>query len=132
MQVGDVYTWDRTFTEEDVRLFGQLSGDHGIQHIAPDELGRIMVHGLLTATLPTKIGEFMNYIAHDMSFEFLRPVFVGDSIHCEVVVTHLTQQENRIVMRASWVCTNQRDHKVLTGHTSGIIRIPDYDLVGRH
>jgi len=30
MQVGDTTSWERTFTVEDVLLFGQLSGDQGI------------------------------------------------------------------------------------------------------
>jgi acyl dehydratase len=56
MQVGDISVWERTFTEEDVRLFTRVSGDQGIQHMKPDEQGRLQVHGLLTATLPTKLG----------------------------------------------------------------------------
>ena len=41
MQVGDVTAWERTFTKEDVLLFGQLSGDHGIHHVLPDAQGRL-------------------------------------------------------------------------------------------
>ena len=35
MNMGDVITWERTFTEEDIRLFNQVSGDEGIHHISP-------------------------------------------------------------------------------------------------
>jgi 3-hydroxybutyryl-CoA dehydratase len=56
MQVGDVISWRRTFTEEDIRLFASLSGDEGAHHLVADAQGRLMAHGLLTATLPTKIG----------------------------------------------------------------------------
>jgi len=63
MQVGDVRSWQRTFTEEDIRLFSRVSGDEGIHHMEYDERGRLMAHGLLTATLPTKIGGDMNFIA---------------------------------------------------------------------
>src|SRR5205814_469728 len=66
MQVGDVLAWERTFSEEDVRLFGRLSGDEGVHHVAADEQGRLMVQGLLTATLPTKIGGDLNVIAREM------------------------------------------------------------------
>jgi hypothetical protein len=38
----------------------------------PDEHGRLMAHGLLTATLPTKIAGDMNFIARQMTFEFHR------------------------------------------------------------
>jgi 3-hydroxybutyryl-CoA dehydratase len=55
MNVGDLLTWTRTFTDEDIRLFARLSGDEGEHHLVPDEKGRLMAHGLLTATIPTKI-----------------------------------------------------------------------------
>jgi acyl dehydratase len=122
MQVGDVTVWERTFTVEDVRLFGQISGDQGIHHIETDEQGRLLVHGLLTATLPTKIGGDLNYIAREMVFEFLRPVFTGDTIGCETTITHLEKVDGRTNMAAKWVCHNQEGKEVMKGHTHGIIR----------
>jgi 3-hydroxybutyryl-CoA dehydratase len=124
MQVGDTISWERTFTEEDVRLFGQISGDQGIHHVDYDEQGRLMVQGLLTATLPTKIGGDLNYIAREMIFEFLRPVFAGDTIRCEVTITRLEPSNGRMKMSATWVCRNQNGKEVLTGGTSGVIRLP--------
>ena len=122
MQVGGISSWERTFTEEDVRLFGQVSGDQGIHHVKPDEQGRLLVQGLLTATLPTKIGGDLNYIAREMVFEFVRPVFTGDTIRCEVTITHLEKAEGHTKMAASMVCRNQNGKEVLTGRTYGIIR----------
>jgi 3-hydroxybutyryl-CoA dehydratase len=122
MRVGDVSVWERTFTEEDVRLFAQVSGDQGIHHMEPNEQGRLIVHGLLTATLPTKLGGDMNYIARQMVFDFLRPVFTGDTIRCEVTITHLEKVESHTKMAAKWVCYNQKGKEVLTGHTDGVIR----------
>jgi 3-hydroxybutyryl-CoA dehydratase len=122
MQVGDVTVWERTFTVEDVRLFGQLSGDQGIHHVEPDEQGRLMVQGLLTATLPTKLGGDMNYIARELVFEFLRPVFTDDTIRCESTITHLEKADGHTKMAAEWVCRNQQGKEVMTGHTHGITR----------
>jgi 3-hydroxybutyryl-CoA dehydratase len=122
MQVGDVTVWERTFTVEDVRLFGQLSGDQGIHHVEPDEQGRLMVQGLLTATLPTKLVGDMNYIARELVFEFLRPVFTGDTIRCESTITHLEKADGHTKMAAEWVCRNQQGKEVMTGHTHGITR----------
>jgi 3-hydroxybutyryl-CoA dehydratase len=124
MQVGDITSWERTFTEEDVQLFGELSGDQGIHHVESDEQGRLMVQGLLTATLPTKLGGDMNYIAREMTFEFLRPVFAGDTIRCEATITLYEQADRHINMAVSFECRNQKDKIVLTGHTHGIIREP--------
>ncbi len=91
-----------------------------------------MVQGLLTATLPTRIGGEWNLIAQEMVFEFARPVFVGDSISCKVRITHFEKTEQRINMRADIVCRNQHGKEVLRGHTTGIVRIPTYELIGCH
>src|ERR671933_144298 len=101
MQVGDVLAWERTFTEEDVRLFGRLSG-----------------------TLPTKIGGDLNVIAREMVFEFHRPVFTGDIVRCEVTIARLERVEGRTNMTATWVCRNQHGKDVLTGHVHGVVRAP--------
>jgi hypothetical protein len=77
MRIGETITWQRVFAEEDIRRFNQISGNQGIHHVAPDEHGRLMVQGLLTATIPTKIGGDMNFIAREMKFQFHRPVFSG-------------------------------------------------------
>lgn len=122
MQVGDTSVWERTFTIEDVQRFAQLSGDQGSHHMELDAQGRLLVHGLLTATLPTKLGGDLNFIARELVFEFLRPVFTGDTIRCANTITRLEKQEGHTLLEASYVCRNQHGKEVLTGHTRGIIR----------
>lgn len=121
MQVGDVIRWQRTFTEEDIRLFAQLSGDTGAHHLVPDEQGRLMAHGLLTATLPTKIGGDINLIASEMTFAFHRPVFAGDTITCEVTLIELEPHEKYFKLNSSWICRNQNGKEVMTGGGRGVI-----------
>jgi 3-hydroxybutyryl-CoA dehydratase len=122
MQIGDVISWQRTFTEEDIRLFATLSGDKGVHHLKPDERGRLMAHGLLTATLPTKIGGDINFIARELTFSFHRPVFAGDTITCEVTVTGLEPAEKYFNLSTSWACRNQDGKEVMTGHAHGVVR----------
>ena len=122
MRIGDVISWQRTFTEEDIRLFARFSGDEGEHHLVPDEKGRIMAHGLLTATLPTKIGGDMNFIAREMTFQFHRPVFAGDTIECEVTLTEREPAENFINIASTFVCRNQAGKQVLSGVARGIVR----------
>ena len=112
MQVGDVVSWQRTFTEEDIRLFGRLSGDEGVHHVTPDDQGRLMVQGLLTATLPTKIGGDLNFIARQMTFQFLRPVFAGDTVQCEVTIVGLEPAEQYTRLSCQCVCRNQHGKEV--------------------
>ena len=122
MKVGDTLSWSRTFTEEDIRLFTQVSGDGGEHHLAPDEKGRLMVHGLLTATLPTRIGGDINFIARELVFRFHRPVFAGDTIECVVTLVEATPGDEYLSVVSDWRCANQFGKEVMTGRGSGIIR----------
>ena len=122
MRVGDKLSWSRTFTEEDIRVFAKVSGDEGVHHLVPDEQGRLMAHGLLTATLPTRIGGDMNFIARDLTFQFHRPVFAGDTIVCEVELVELEPAEQFTRVVTKWVCRNQHGKEVMTGEGRGVIR----------
>ena len=122
MKIGDTLSWRRTFTEEDIRLFTTVSGDGGEHHLVPDEQGRLMAHGLLTATLPTKIGGDMNLIAREMTFRFHRPVFSGDTIECVVTLIEATRGDGYLDINTEWRCTNQHGKEVMTGGGTGIIR----------
>ena len=122
MQPGDTMSWSRTFTEEDIALFARVSGDQGEHHLAPNEQGRLMAHGLLTATLPTKIGGDLNLIAREMTFRFHRPVFAGDTIECVVTLTSAEQGDGFLAIVTEWKCTNQHGKEVMTGGGSGIIK----------
>jgi 3-hydroxybutyryl-CoA dehydratase len=123
MKVGDVISWERTFTLEDVRRFAEYSGDEGEHHQQPDESGRLMVHGLLTATLPTKVGGDINFIARRMTFRFLRPVYSGDTVRCEVKIEELKDVGTYTKLKSSWVCRNQHGKEVMNGEADGVIRV---------
>jgi 3-hydroxybutyryl-CoA dehydratase len=124
MKIGDTITWERTFTEDDIRLFNIVSGDEGVHHVTPDEQGRLMVHGLLTATVPTKIGGDINFIAREMKFQFHRPVFTGDTITCVVTVVESEPAEQYTSVRTDFVCRNQSGKEVMSGYAQGVIRQP--------
>jgi len=124
MRIGDIFSWTRTFHEEDVRAFSLVSGDEGRQHVLPDAAGRLMVQGLLTATLPSKIGGELNFLARQMTFRFHRPVFVGDTIRCEVRVDRLDGPPGRLRLACSWSCTNQEGTLVMSGGSEGVILQP--------
>jgi 3-hydroxybutyryl-CoA dehydratase len=122
MNVGDAITWKRTFTEEDIRLFGRLSGDEGNHHIQTDQQGRLMAQGLFTAALPTKIGGDLNFVAREMTFKFLRPVYANDTIECRVTITEVREERGLVNVSSKWTCFNQRGKEVMNGQAAGFIR----------
>lgn len=116
--------WRREITEDDVRRFTQVSGDAGAHHIEPDAQGRVLAQGLLTATLPTKLGGDLNFIAREMKFEFLRPVYSGDGLHCLGIVDAVVAQPKRLKVSFSFEVANQHGKIVMKGSSTGMILRP--------
>jgi 3-hydroxybutyryl-CoA dehydratase len=121
LKAGDVIRFERTFTVKDVEQFTKISDDKGAHHITPDEQGRLVIQGLLTATLPTKVGGDYNVLARTMNFEFLRPVYTGDTIICEVTIEKLEKQDQRTSILSIFSCKNQNEKEVMKGNFSGVI-----------
>lgn len=79
------------------------------------------MQGLLTSTLPTKIGGDYNVLARKMDFEFLRPVFSGDTIRCDVTIEQFELDEkNRTKIIAMFICVNQVGKEVMKGVFRGL------------
>ncbi|SDJ21066.1 Acyl dehydratase [Halovenus aranensis] len=104
---GERHTYERTFATEEVEQFAALSGDAQPRHTEPDEDGRLLVQGLLTATLPTKIGGDLAMLAHTMDIEFTRPVYTGQTIACTWTNERVEEREGRYVITADIVCTRE-------------------------
>lgn len=95
-------------------------GDEGSHHQKPDEKRRLLVHGLLTATLPTKIGGEHDVLARTM--DFFIPVYTDDTITCVAKIEKPKKQENnRTAIFATFPCTNKNGKEVLKGNITGVI-----------
>jgi len=121
LSIGQVLTWERTFTDDDVRAFTAVSGDRGEHHVAADARGRLVLHGLLTATLPTKIGGDLDFLAREMVFEFERPAYTGEALRCDFTITALAAEPGKMRMQATFRCTNPAGKQVMSGRTHGVI-----------
>jgi acyl dehydratase len=120
-QVGERFIYERVFTVAEVQAFTKITGDVGEHHMEPDAQGRLMVHGLLTASLPTRFGGELNFVAREMFFEFIRAVFTGDTITTEVVCTEAADEDRVIRVSAECICRNQLGKEVMKAKTSGVI-----------
>lgn len=117
---GETYTVSRTFTEADVRAFAEVSGDDQPRHTEPDEDGRLLVHGLLTATLPTRIGGDLEVLSRRMEYEFVRPVYTGQAVTCTWTMDSVEEREDRWELEGDLVCEAEGD-VVLRGFIEGLI-----------
>ena len=120
-ETGDLITHERTFTAEDVSEFGEITGDQQSIHTDPDEEGRLIVQGLLTGSLMTKIGGDLSYIARTMEYEFLKPVYTGVAITCEWTVESKTEREDRYLLDNRVIYRDGDGTVVLEAYTSGLI-----------
>ena len=118
---GETHTVERTFTTDDVERFAELSRDRQAIHTEPDEDGRLMVHGLLTATLPTEIGGELEVLARTMEFEFVRPVYTGQPITCTWTFADVEERDDRYVVVVDVVCENGDGEPVLNADMEGLI-----------
>lgn len=121
VKAGARVSWSRAITDEDIERFAALSGDQGAHHLERDAQGRLMAHGLLTATLPTKLGGDLDYMAKTMHFEFLRAVYGGDTLTCQGTVESVIAQSTRLKVAFRFEIVNQRGEVVLKGTSSGQI-----------
>lgn len=125
---GDVVSYERTFSESEVLAFADLSNDRQARHLEPDDDGRLMVHGLLTATLPTKVGGDHEVLASRMEFSFRRPVYTGQRVRCAWTTGSVTEAADRWRLVADVDCTVDGE-TVLAGTVRGVV-LKDDDGTG--
>lgn len=89
VKVGDVFKYERRFIEEEVFEFVNIIGDKGRYYVEYDENGRLMVYGLLIVSIGMKVGEELYYIVRELVSEFIRLVFIGDMIICELILINV-------------------------------------------
>lgn len=124
LRAGDTFTVARTFTEELTRAFGELSRDYNPVHYDERFAGAkgmsgLICHGLLVGSLITEVGGQIGWLARGMAFQFLKPVYCGDTVTCRFTLLEV-DEAGRAQGRA--VFTNQDGTTVLEATLTG--RLP--------
>jgi 3-hydroxybutyryl-CoA dehydratase len=96
-RVGAKAAFTRTLTEADAALFIGVTWDINPYHTddsyaAQSRFGRRIAPGLLTASLLTHFGGLWAFLATEMSFEFLGPVTIGDTVTAEVEIAEVSER----------------------------------------
>lgn len=122
IKMGQSAEVNHEITEEDIQVFGKLSGDYNPVHFDQEWAEKTMfkgriAHGVLTAAfISTVIG--MNLpgpgtVYMSQSMRFMGPVRIGDTITARVEVISLNDEKQRVTLKTT--CTNQKDKVVLDG-----------------
>ena len=112
----------RTLTEADMALFIGVTWDVNPLHTddtyaAAMPFKRRIVPGLLTASLLTHLGGLWAFLAQEMRFTFLAPVYVGETITAQAEVAEV--DEARGWVRLACTCVNQQGQEVLRADVCG-------------
>lgn len=105
-KVGDVFTHDISYTQENVNLYAQISGDVNPLHIDEEAgknsmFGRNIIHGHYSASVFTKIFGTLLYadghIYMKQNNTFLRPMFVNTPYRAVITVKEVFPEKNRVL-----------------------------------
>ena len=107
-QVGRSASREITVTEEIVRAFADVSGDHNPIHIDEEfakqsRFGGRIAHGMLSAAFISALlasevpGPGAVYMKQ--SFKFVKPIYIGDTIRVEVEITKHREDRGFLTIR---------------------------------
>ena len=123
LKVGDSFTVKRTFTEQDMNAFAEITRDYNPVHFderfaAAKKFTGCICHGLLVAGLLTEIGGQLGWLASVMNFRFKKPVYFGDTIECRLTIREIDAEGRS---RAQAVYKNQHGVIVLQADLEGLV-----------
>jgi 3-hydroxybutyryl-CoA dehydratase len=123
-KVGQKASLTKTITEEDLNYFIAITGDTNPLHV--DEsfaektlFGQRIAHGMLSASLfSTLVGMHIpgiGAIYKSQTIEFLKPVFIGDTLTAWFEIIAIAIDNEEIVIK-SWI-ENQDGENIMEGKT---------------
>ena len=121
-QVGQHVTFTKTFTDDDVRRFVEITGDVNPLHVddafaARTQFGQRVLHGMLTASiLSTMVGMLLpgtGAIYRSQTLRFLRPVHIGEAVTAHFLIRSIDREKHRLQID-SWI-ENAAGERVLDG-----------------
>jgi 3-hydroxybutyryl-CoA dehydratase len=120
--VGEQAEFARTFAEIDVMQFVGMTWDVNPYHTDAEfckthRVGARIVPGLLVGSMLTHIGGLAAVLASHIAFEFLAPVYIGDTI--TAICTVVEADPPRGWARLELICANQHGDQVARGEARG-------------
>ena len=120
--VGETAVFARTFTEIDTQQFVGISWDVNPYHTDEEfcrthRVGQRIVPGLLVGSMLTHVGGLAAVLASEITFEFLAPVYIGETVTATVTV--IESDDQRGWMRMEMTCVTQDHRVVVRGRVSG-------------
>ena len=131
-KLGDTATVSKTITDDDIRRFADLVGDHNSVHLDDEfskktRFGRRIAHGMLSASLiSTCIGTQLpgnGAIYLSQTLKFVAPVYPGDTVTARVIITKV--REDKPIITLETICFNQNKETVVKGEAVVMLDEPE-------
>lgn len=122
LNVGDTATISRAFSQDDVRLYADLSTDHNPVHLDADfaattQFGQRIVHGMLVGSLfSALLGEHLpghGSIYMSQNLQFKAPVYLDTEVIAKVEITAI--REGKPVVTLKTTCEDTSGKLLVTG-----------------
>ena len=127
IEVGQKVKFFKTFRQEDVEKFSEISGDNNPVHLDVNYASKTIfkkrvVHGFLTASLiSAAIGTKLpgpGSIYLNQSLKFLAPVFPDEEVIVELTIKNINLEKRRVIIDTTCICNNK---KVLVGEAEILV-----------
>ena len=130
-EIGQHVTFTKTFTEDDMRRFIEITGDVNPLHVddafaARTPFGRRVLHGMLTASIfSTMVGMLLpgtGAIYRSQTLTFLLPVHVDETVTAHFVVRSIDYAKHRLEIDA-WIENASGEHVIEGTCEAGLLRV---------
>ena len=129
-EVGQHASFTKTFTEEDVQRFIEITGDVNPLHVdeafaAATPFGRCVLHGMLTASIfSTMVGMLLpgtGAIYRSQTIRFLLPVHIDETVTAHFVVRSIDRVKHRLEID-TWIENEAGEHVIEGTCEAGLLR----------
>lgn len=122
LNIGDTFTTEREVTDELIRQFAAVSGDHNPIHLdegfaAKTRFGKRIAHGMLSGAFISAVlgNEFrdLKIVYLSQTMKFTAPVFIGDRVTATASIKEI--RADKPIITCETTCTNQNGETLLSG-----------------
>lgn len=131
--LGEQKTYDRVITSNDIKLFGEVTGDYNLAHFDEDYCAKTVfkkpiVHGMLIGSLFSKVfgseypGGGMIYCSQTL--KFLKPVYPNTTLKVVITTKDIIPEKNRVIFTTE--VFNENNECAVTGEAMLMPRKEDH------
>jgi 3-hydroxybutyryl-CoA dehydratase len=125
IKIGDEFSITREVTDELIRQFAELSGDHNPIHLDDNfaestRFGKRIAHGMLSGAFISAVlgNEFrdLKIVYLSQTMRFTAPTFIGDTITTTARVKSIREDKGIVTLETE--CKKQTGEVTLTGESA--------------